>query len=52
VLPEFRVDVPVWLLTRRDLRGCARVRAVRDFVAELARRTLPQHEARREHLPA
>ena len=46
VLPGFQVDVPVWLLTRRDLRGSARVRAVCAFVVDTARRTLPQEAAR------
>lgn len=43
---SFRVDMPVWLLTRNDLRQTARVRAVLDFIADEATRSLPQDRAR------
>jgi DNA-binding transcriptional LysR family regulator len=43
---SFRVDMPVWLLTRQDLRQTARVRAVLDFIADEAARSLPQDRAR------
>ena len=39
---DFRVEMPVWLLTRQDLRQTARVRAVLDFIVDEAARTLPQ----------
>ncbi|SEA94593.1 LysR family transcriptional regulator [Rubrimonas cliftonensis] len=39
---DFRIELPVWLLTRPDLRSTARVRAVLDFIVAEALRTLPQ----------
>ncbi|MGF1551932.1 MAG: LysR family transcriptional regulator [Paracoccaceae bacterium] len=42
VLDErFRVVMPLWLLTREDLRGVTRVRALQDFVIATARRCPP-----------
>jgi DNA-binding transcriptional LysR family regulator len=37
----FDVEMPVWILMRRDLHACARVSAVRDYIVEAASRTLP-----------
>lgn len=42
LLEDFHLHVPVWLLTRPDLRQAARVRAVLDFIGDEAQRTLPQ----------
>ncbi len=42
----FHVHMPVWLLTRHDLRQTARVRAVLDFIADEATRSLPQDRVR------
>lgn len=39
---DFNVVMPVWLLTRQDLRHTARVRAVLDFIVDEAARSLPQ----------
>lgn len=39
---DFHLEMPVWLLTRPDLRNTARVRAVLDFIVSEATRTLPQ----------
>jgi DNA-binding transcriptional LysR family regulator len=39
---DFDLQMPVWLLTRADLRQTARVRAVLDFIVGEAQRTLPQ----------
>ncbi|WP_333835156.1 LysR family transcriptional regulator [Rubrimonas sp.] len=39
---DFHLELPVWVLTRPDLRQTARVRAVLDFIVAEALRTLPQ----------
>jgi DNA-binding transcriptional LysR family regulator len=43
VLPDdFALELPLWLLTRSDLRTVARIRAVLDFITSEAAASLPQ----------
>jgi DNA-binding transcriptional LysR family regulator len=46
VLPELRV--PLWVLTHRDLRATARVRALRDFLFEAITRERTLYEGRKQ----